>query len=114
MNLSFLEYTAQDLIAKYGSDLSRLTIVFPNKRASLFMNEHLARMVDRPLWSPTYITISELFRQQTDLVVGDEIKLICDLHKVTVQCTGNDEPLDHFYGWGQLLLSDFDDIDKNM
>ncbi len=114
MNLSFLEYTAQDLIAKYGSDLSRLTIVFPNKRASLFMNEQLARMVDRPLWSPTYITISELFRQQTDLVVGDEIKLICDLHKVTVQCTGNDEPLDHFYGWGQLLLSDFDDIDKNM
>lgn len=114
MNKSFLEYTAQDLVAKYGSDLSRLTIVFPNKRASLFMNEHLARMVDRPLWSPTYITISELFRQQTDLVVGDEIKLICDLHKVTVQCTGNDEPLDHFYGWGQLLLSDFDDIDKNM
>jgi hypothetical protein len=25
-----------------------------------------------------------------------------------------DETLDHFYGWGQLLLSDFDDVDKNM
>lgn len=114
MNKSFLEYAAQDIIRQYGSDLSRIAIVFPNKRASLFMNEHLAHLVDRPLWSPAYITISDLFRRHSDLTVGDEIKLICDLYKVSVQCTGNDETLDHFYGWGQLMLADFDDTDKNM
>ena len=68
----------------------------------------------QPVWSPAYITISDLFRQHTDLKPADPIKLICDIHKSFTKCTGIDETLDHFYGWGQLLLADFDDIDKNM
>ena len=112
---SFLEYVAKDIIQKYGTDLSRTAVVFPNKRASLFLNDQLARLTNgKPLWSPAYITISELFRQQTDLTVADPIKLVCDLHKSFCMHTGSDETLDKFYGWGQLLISDFDDIDKNM
>lgn len=114
MKNSFLKYVAQDLIAKFGQDLSRVAVVFPNKRASLFMNEQLACLSDRPIWSPSYITISDLFRRHSPFTVGDSIKLICDLHKSFNACTGSDETLDKFYGWGQLLLSDFDDIDKNM
>ncbi len=114
MNKTFLEYVAEDIIVKYGTDLSRIAVVFPNKRAALFLNEHLARIAGQPVWSPAYITISDLFRQHTDLKPADPIKLICDIHKSFTKCTGIDETLDHFYGWGQLLLADFDDIDKNM
>lgn len=94
--------------------MSRIVVVFPNKRAALFMNEYMARMAGKPMWSPAYTTISELFGKHSEYVVGDSIKLVCDLHKSFVKCTGIDETLDHFYGWGQLLLTDFDDIDKNM
>ena len=66
------------------------------------------------MWSPAYITISDLFRNQSPLQVADPILLVCELHRCFIQCTGTDESLDHFYGWGQLLLSDFDDLDKNM
>ena len=111
---TFLEYVAEDIINKYGHDLSRIAIVFPNKRASLFINEYLARRAGRPVWSPSYITISDLFRSLSPLTIADPIKLVCDLHQSFVSCTGIDESLDRFYGWGQLLLSDFDDIDKNM
>ena len=111
---TFLEYVAEDMLEKYGTDLSHMAVVFPNKRASLFFNECLARQAGRPIWSPAYLTISELFRQHADLQVADSIKLICDLHKCFVKETGINETLDHFYGWGQLLLADFDDIDKNM
>ena len=114
MNKTFLEYVAEDIIGKYGTDLSRIAVVFPNKRAALFLNEHLARIAGQPVWSPAYITISDLFRQHTDLKPADPIKLICDIHKSFTKCTGISETLDHFYGWGQLLLADFDDIDKNM
>ena len=114
MNKTFLEYVAEDIIGKYGTDLSRIAVVFPNKRAALFLNEHLARLAGQPVWSPAYITISDLFRQHTDLKPADPIKLICDIHKSFTKCTGISETLDHFYGWGQLLLADFDDIDKNM
>lgn len=110
----FLEYVAEDIIRKYGTDLSRIAIVFPNKRASLFLNEMLAQKAGRPIWSPAYVTISEFFRQHSKLVVGDSIKLVCDLYKSFVKCTGTDETLDRFWGWGQLLIADFDDIDKNM
>jgi CRISPR/Cas system-associated exonuclease Cas4 (RecB family) len=111
---SFLEYVAEDVIRKYGTNLSRIAVVFPNKRASLFLNEYLARQAGKPVWSPAYITISELFRQQSIRTVADPIKLVCDLHKSFCKCTESQESLDKFFGWGQLLLSDFDDIDKNM
>ena len=111
---SFLEHVAEDLLSRYGTNLSRVAVVFPNKRASLFLNEHLARLAGKPIWSPSYITISDLFRSHSTLQVADPILLVCELHRVFTACTGIDETLDHFYGWGQLLLSDFDDLDKNM
>ena len=111
---SFLEFVAEDIIRKYGTDLSRTAIVFPNKRASLFLNDALARLSDKPLWSPVYITISDFFRSHSKWRVADPIKLVCDLYRSYTEVTGFDETLDHFYGWGQLLIADFDDIDKNM
>ena len=111
---TFLDSVAADLLAKYGTDLSRTAVVFPNKRASLFLNASLAEKAGHPIWSPAYITISDFFRSHSSLTVGDPIKLVSDLHKSFMNCTGISETLDHFYGWGQLLLTDFDDIDKNM
>lgn len=114
MKKTFLEYVAEDILRKFGDNLARTAVVFPNKRASIFLNEHLARMAGRPIWSPAYYTISELFEQHATLRIADELKLIADLHKSFIKHTGLDETLDHFYGWGQLLLADFDDIDKSM
>ena len=98
----FLAYVAADIIEKYGNDLSNVAVVFPNKRASLFLSEHLARLAGKPIWSPAYITISELFRQQSPLTVADPLKLVCDLHKSFCSQTGSQESLDKFFGWGQL------------
>ena len=111
---TFLWHVARDMLSRYGTDLSRTAVVFPNKRASLFLNAHLAHLAGQPLWSPAYITISDLFRQQSERTVADPIKLVCDLYKSFTSHTGIDETLDHFFGWGQALLSDFDDIDKNL
>ena len=111
---NFLEKVAADLLKRFDNDLSRVAVVFPNKRASLFLNEHLARQAGKPLWSPAYITISDLFRSHSEWKVADPILLVCELHKCFTEATGMDETLDHFYGWGQLLLADFDDLDKNM
>ena len=111
---TFLQTVAQDLYSKIGSDLSRTAIVFPNKRASLFFNEYLAAESDRPLWSPAYVNISELFRQLSPLKSGDPIRLVCELYKVFCEETHSEEPLDDFYFWGELLISDFDDVDKNL
>ena len=111
---TFLQEVARDLITKYRNDLAHTAIVFPNKRAALFLNQELAKLSDGPIWSPSYVTISELFRQQSDLTIADPIKNLCVLYKAYTEKTGRTETLDEFYSWGQLLLADFDDIDKNL
>ena len=110
----FLEHTAKDILRKFGTDLARTAVVFPNKRASLFLNDALARLAGKPVWSPAYMTITDLFVRHATLQLADPIKLVCDLHKTYTAVTGFDETIDHFYGWGQLLITDFDDIDKNL
>ncbi len=113
---TYIEELAQELYQRFGNDLSKVAVVFPNKRASLFLNEALAKLGNgTPLWSPSYITISELFRHYSNLEVADQILLVCRLYTVFQRVTGyGNETLDRFYGWGQLLLADFDDLDKNM
>ena len=69
---------------------------------------------DRPIWSPAYVSISELFRQLSPWKSGDPIRLVCELYKVFREETRSEETLDDFYFWGELLISDFDDVDKNL
>ena len=111
---TFLESVAADMLQKYKSEMGHTAVVFPNKRAALFLNRAIARLSDGPVWSPAYITISELFRQHSTLTVADPILTIAILHESYTKITGSNEDLDRFFSWGQLLLSDFDDLDKNM
>lgn len=114
---TFLGYVADDLLRRFGADLSRLAVVFPNKRAALFLNRQLASQWKRPLWSPAYLTVSELFQAHSQLKLADPIELVCRLFKSYLATQGEragDETLDRFYGWGQLLLTDFDDLDKHL
>lgn len=111
---TFLKQVAHDLYNKLEGDFTKVAIVFPNKRASLFFNEYLVKETDCPLWSPAYISISELFRQSSNLETGDPIKLVCDLYKIFKTATQSTETLDDFYFWGEMLIADFDDADKNM
>lgn len=113
--MTFLQTVAKDILAKHGADeLTDNAVVFPNKRASLFLNQALFQQAGKPLWSPSYFTISELFRNHSTLMVPDQITLIFKLYNIYTSITGSNETLDHFYSWGQLMLSDFDDLDKNL
>ncbi|MEG1838292.1 MAG: PD-(D/E)XK nuclease family protein, partial [Bacteroidaceae bacterium] len=110
----FLKTVAKDLYKQFGNDLSHIAVVFPNKRASLFFNEYLADEAKKAIWSPAYLSISELFCQSANTKLGDSVKLVCELYKIFCKETKSKETLDDFYFWGELLISDFDDIDKNL
>ena len=111
---TFLQLVAHDLYSKIGNDLSRTVLVFPNKRANLFFNEYLAGESDQPIWAPAAMSISDLFQKLSVQKAGDPIRLVCELYKVFKEETESQETLDDFYFWGELLISDFDDVDKNM
>lgn len=110
---SFLKLVAADLYKHTEGNLAHTAVVFPNKRAGLFFNEYLAQESDSPIWSPAYVSISELFRSLSPWEVGDPVKLVCELYKIFRRETQSTETLDDFFFWGEMLISDFDDADKN-
>lgn len=112
----FLHSVASDLCTRLGHDFSRTVIVFPNKRAGLFMNEYLlAQTQGEPMWAPRYMTVNELFRSfAPDLLVNDPIDTALRIVRLYRELTHHDVSVDWFYGWAERLLADFDDVDKNM
>ena len=114
---TFLNIVAKDLYAKCGggeAGLADVTVVFPNRRARLFFDDSLAQCSTQPVWSPQYTTIEELFRSLTDLRLADRIEMVTLLHRIYTDELKSDESLDSFWSWGELMLADFDDIDRNM
>lgn len=113
----FLKTVAQDLYGKYGAQdggLAGITVVFPNRRARLFFDDWLSVCSQQPVWSPQYTTIEELFQSQSDLRAADRIEMVTLLHKIYQEVLHTDESLDSFWSWGELMLADFDDVDRNL
>ena len=107
----FLEDLAEKMVLQHPR-LEELTMVFPNRRAALFFQHYLSGQVTKPAWSPTLMTIEELFLELSTLQEADKLGLIFRLYKVYRKVMKNDEPFDRFYFWGEMLLRDFDEVDK--
>ncbi len=108
----FLKEIAHSLYQIHGQRIADLTIVFPNRRAGLFFTEYLNRTITGPLFSPEIITIQELFAHISPLYSEDPLQLIFRLYKIYSRLSGSKDSFDEFYLWGEMLLHDFDQVDK--
>ena len=62
------------------------------------------------MWQPEWVTVDDLMSEISGLHAGDRVRLITELYKVYSEF--HTEPFDKFYFWGDMLLTDFDTIDK--
>lgn len=109
----FLEGLAKELVATKGDQMHEVCIVFPNRRAGLFFRRHLAKLIDKPVWEPRIISFEDFVQEQSGLQVPDQLTLILELYKIFKKhLPKGTERLDRFYFWGDMLLKDFDEIDK--
>ncbi|WP_297535994.1 PD-(D/E)XK nuclease family protein [uncultured Alistipes sp.] len=106
----FLAEVAADLYGRYGEALSQREVLFPSRRARLFFTEALSRVAERPMWQPRWTTVDELMEEISGLRTADRLRLLTELWRV--YSAFHDEPFDRFYFWGEMLLADFDTIDK--
>lgn len=107
---TFIEEVALRLYEKYGDDVSSLVMLMPSKRARLFFAEALSKVADRPLWEPEYSSIDDLMCSLSGLKKVDRVRLIAELHPIYQRY--HDVKFDEFYHWGEVLVADFDMIDK--
>ncbi|MGV8137697.1 MAG: PD-(D/E)XK nuclease family protein [Mangrovibacterium sp.] len=108
----FLKQVATFLYHQYGDHMNRVAVVFPGRRSGVFFNAYLNELVSKPILGPDVLTINELISRLSGLQISDQISLILRLHKIYTAETGHTEELDDFFFWGEILLNDFNDIDK--
>ena len=110
----FLYQVASLFYEKWEAEVSRLAFVFPNRRTGLFFQKYLSEVADTPLFSPTILTINDLFIQLSGKQSADRISMLFILYDIYIRQSGSTETFDEFLYWGEMLLNDFDDIDKYM
>jgi CRISPR/Cas system-associated exonuclease Cas4 (RecB family) len=107
----FLYEIAQKIIAGNPRP-EELTLVFPNRRAILFFRKHLGALLHKPAFAPAMVTIEEHFKSYSSLLTPDTLELVYRLYNSYKEVTGSNESFDRFYYWGDMLLRDFEEIDK--
>lgn len=108
----FLQQVAAYFYQKHKLNFANFQLVFPNRRAGLFFQKYLSELIDSPVFSPEIITITELVQNNSGLHLLDQNRLVIELYNVFSKITHSDESLDEFFFWGEMMLTDFNDIDK--
>ena len=119
-------HTLAEKLYKEHPQLDEMTLVFPNRRAALYFRKYLTQLLDKPAFAPKLITIEEFITGFSLLKVPDRLELVHRLYKSYYEVLkkpspegedlGGDkaEPFDQFYFWGDMLVRDFDEVDKYM
>ena len=104
---------ADHLLTQHKDTLESCCVVLPNKRAALFLKKHLAAVSGKTLWLPKILGAEEFFSELSELIVLEEIDLVCRLYESYRAYYGEKaEAFDSFSKWAQLILQDFNEIDR--
>lgn len=110
--IPFLYNVAQAYYKSYGQEISRYTFVFPNRRAGIFFQHYLSQIAGRPIFSPEILTVTDLFEKLSPYKKADRIEMLFLLYDIYIRVSSSTETFDEFLYWGEMLLNDFDDVDK--
>ena len=109
---SFLYRIAKTYYSEFSETISDLTFVFPNRRAGLFFQRYISEIADKPIFSPEIVTINDCFASASQWQTADRLSNLFRLYRIYKNQSQSDESFDSFVFWGEMLLSDFEDMDK--
>lgn len=108
----FLSQSAKYIYKNHSDDLQNICLVFPNRRAGVFFTSYLQREINDSVIGPKVTTINELISGNSGLHPAERLQLISILYSIFKKHTQTKETFDEFYFWGEILLTDFNDIDR--
>ena len=108
----FLYSVAQAFYSREGEAIKDNTFIFPSRRAELFFIKYLSQISGKPIFSPNTITIDDFISQMSGYAPADRIEMLFLLYDNYIKISKSNETFDDFYYWADILLTDFDDIDK--
>ena len=110
---SFIKSVLLDLKHK-GLDLEELYFILPSQRAGIFLKHHLTNIIDRPSFAPHILSIESFVEELSGLKSLSNTDLLFCLYKSYLNHTKKEdqEPFEAFSSWAQILLQDFNEIDR--
>ena len=114
MKNKFLSNIAQNLISSYGKALSDLIIVLPSRRSSLYLSEKISEKINQPIWLPRNYTIDDFVFEVNKLHKISNLELFFEFYKIYSEILKKPHDLEKVSRWSQMLLEDFDEIDKSL
>lgn len=111
MNQKFLNNLAEEVYRSYNSSLQNVCIVFPSRRAGTFFREQLKDMIEKPVWALQIFDLESFISELSPFKIEEKLVLIFELFEVYRKHIPG-ESFDKFYPWGEMILGDFDAIDK--
>jgi hypothetical protein len=111
-NYSFLEEVAEDLFQQHTAGIANSTIILPSQKVSEKFQETLRLRISDPASMPQVLTLEPWIAQLSKITIVSNLELLVLLYQAFQQLNAADEPFDRFYSWGEMLLQDFDIIDK--
>ena len=111
--ISFIKSVLIDLKEK-NATLEDLYFILPSKRAGVFLKHHLSTLVERPIFAPHILSIEEFVEDLSGLQTIPNTELLFRLYKSYKALTKKEdlEPFESFSKWAQILLQDFNEIDR--
>lgn len=110
----FLKEVAKDIFKRYKESLKDITLVFPGQRPAVFFRKYFTEIADEPAWMPEFNTINKIMSDISGIQKEDNLVLNYKLYKIYSEIRGEKDFFDSFYPWGEIIINDFDDLDKNM
>ena len=107
-----LENLAQKCKDHFGDQCDQLTLIFPNKRSGMYFAQYLSKLYNKPIWSPKIYSLEEFVMGLQDKVLADDFQLLVLLYQAYSELNKSPETFDAFMPWGEMILSDFNDIDN--
>ena len=99
-----------------SSEIHDKCFIFPNRRSMVFFKKYLTEAVaehaDKPIIMPKLLTVSEFFSKVSTVSIADRVTLLVTLYECYAKLNPKAETLDEFIFWGDILLGDFNDVDK--
>lgn len=94
--------------------LEHLTVIVPSERMIGYLQRALFDVDQQPKIAPKIVTIDRWMQQLVDEPVLDKTRLLFQLYDIFRKdpVEYETDAFDGFLSWGQLLLSDFDEIDR--
>jgi hypothetical protein len=113
-DITFLDKLSTQIISKYGTKLSDIIIVLPNKRARIFLLESLKKQLNRTIFAPEITSVEDFVQDVAGIRSIDAIELLFEFYNVYKGLTQADkqQPFELFANWGKTLLQDFNEIDR--